>query len=128
MVNFVPDKMDLGMLNIPFMKSTRRQDSGRGTSKSPEQLPAEIRDLMTKLGAYNVVFGPVRSMTSRCATATRSFRHLQQSGAYRDRRAADVLKPRRVRRQHWHRHLYLVRNWIPKARSSARSTVRATSR
>lgn len=59
MVNFVPDKMDLGMLNIPFYEEqSDAKIPGRGTSKSPEQLQAEIRDLMTKLGAYNVVFMP----------------------------------------------------------------------
>lgn len=57
-MGFVPDKNDAGTsIHIPFYEDQAdAKIPGRGTDKTPEQLQSEILDLMTKLGAYNVLF------------------------------------------------------------------------
>lgn len=61
MVNFVPDKTDVVAQHVPFFEDQKdAKIPGRGTSKTPEELQTEIRNLMTKMGAYNVIFIPGR--------------------------------------------------------------------
>lgn len=59
MADFVPEKLEMPALAVPYFEEQSEQKiPGRGTEKSPSQLQAEIRELMGKLGATNVIFTP----------------------------------------------------------------------
>jgi hypothetical protein len=59
MANFVPEEDKMPALMVPFFEDQKdAKIPGRGTEKSPAELQAEVRELMTKLGAYSVMFKP----------------------------------------------------------------------
>lgn len=59
MATFVPDELHVPKLDVPYFEDQSDQKiPGRGTEKSPEQLQTEVREMMTKLGAFRVIFTP----------------------------------------------------------------------
>ncbi len=59
MVNFIPAAVTTAVKNVPFFEdSSDLKIPGRGTHKTEKQLQVEIRDLMMRLDAGNIVFSP----------------------------------------------------------------------
>lgn len=114
MASFIPDKLTTPTLHVPYFEDQSEEKiPGRGTKKSPVELQVEVRELMTKLGAYNVIFQPGKFQDSPIRYGyLMTFRLANTPGrmeiAALPMHSETVARKDRALAQ----ALYLVRNWL----------------
>lgn len=114
MASFIPDKLDAPVLNVPYFEDQKEHGiPGRGTDKSPQQIQTEIRNIMSRLGAGNVVFSPGKFQDKPIRYGYQITFFMAGIPGRIDIAALPIKSETAVRKEKaLAQALYLVRNWL----------------
>lgn len=117
MVNFIPEPVTTAAINVPYFEDSQKlKVPGRGTHKSVDRLQTEIRELMMRLDAGNIVFTPGKFPVSVGVPARYGWLMTFSANGLKGRMEIAALPMRNetpIRKDEALRQaLYLVRNWL----------------